>query len=202
MDPNLLKHIEYFLEPNSQVRTPFSCSEVDGASSEEDMSAWRRRSGANTPQTQNADLVGQQQRRFDPVAASSSPQSFWDIAGLNVDSALGSPSSAPTSLSFESLAQPATPTANKPQQSRPQQMFGQGSRVILPPRAPKSKTGHERKRTKLSTESTPFDNVDYWLQFDNEEGAAAETNNAELNHQKGKEVQPSPQLSQQQRPQR
>lgn len=25
MDPNLLKHIEYFLEPNSQVRTPPRC---------------------------------------------------------------------------------------------------------------------------------------------------------------------------------
>lgn len=202
MDPNLLKHIEYFLEPNSQVRTPSRCSGAECASLGEDMSTWRRFSGADTPQTQTADLNGQQQRRFDPTAAGHSPQGFWDMTGLNVDSGLGSPSSAPTSLSFESFAQPATPAVNKPQQSRPQQMSGQGSRVILPPRPPKSKTGHERKRTKLSTESTPFDNVDYWLQFDNEEGAAAEASNAELNHQKGKGVQPSPQLSQQQRPQR
>lgn len=199
MDPNLLKHIEYFLEPNSQVRSPSRRPGADPpAALEEDMSGARGASGANASQT-DGDLSGQQQRRFDPAgaAASSSSQSFWDIAGLNVDSAMGSPSTAPTSLSFESFAQTA-PAAAKPQQSRPQQMFGQGSRVILPPRPPKSKTGHERKRTKLSTESTPFDNVDYWLQFDNEEGATGEASSAELSHQKGKEMQQSPQQSQQQ----
>lgn len=28
MDPNLLRHIEYFLEPNSQVRTLPRCAEL------------------------------------------------------------------------------------------------------------------------------------------------------------------------------
>lgn len=161
------------------------------------MSGRRVDSGANASQT-GGDLNGQQQRRFDPAAAAgTSPQSLWDITGLNVDSGLGSPSSAPTNMSFETFAQ-SSPTTPKPQQARSQPMFGQGSRVILPPRPPKSKTGHERKRTKLSTESTPFDNVDYWLQFDNEEGAQGDAGSSELSHQKGKEVQQPPHQQQQQ----
>jgi hypothetical protein len=123
---------------------------------------------------------------------------FWDIAGLTAESPLGSPSNATTGFSFESFGQPPVPaTPNKPhqhqqqqqqqQQQRPQ-MFGQTSRVILPPRPPKSKGGHERKRTKLSAESTPFDDVNYWIQFDNEEGTG-EAGGPELNHQKGKEAQ-------------
>lgn len=152
-----------------------------------------RAPAANTSQTD--DFTGQQQRRFDPASSNTSPQNFWDISGsLNVDSALASPSSAPTSLSFESFGQP-TPAPNRPNQPRSQPNFGQGSRVILPPRPPKSKAGHERKRTKLSTESTPFDNVDYWLQFDNEEGSG-DGANAELNHQKSKEAK-RPQQQQQ-----
>lgn len=152
-----------------------------------------RAPAANASQTD--DFTGQQQRRFDPASSSTSPQNFWDIAGsLNVDSALASPSSAPTSLSFESFGQP-TPLPSRPHQPRSQQSFGQGSRVILPPRAPKSKAGHERKRTKLSTESTPFDNVDYWLQFDNEEGAG-DGAHAELSHQKAKDAK-RPQSQQQ-----
>ncbi|KAF3762009.1 hypothetical protein M406DRAFT_65051 [Cryphonectria parasitica EP155] len=152
MDPNLLRHLEYFLEPNSQVR--FSC---------------------HLP--------------YEQPRSSSSAQNFWDTTGLNVESALGSPSSVPTSLSFDSFGQTATPATGRPQQSRSQQAGGQGTRVILPPRAPKPKSGHERKRTKLSTESTPFDNVDYWIQFDNEEGVAGEGASSELNHQKGKDAQ-------------
>lgn len=62
--------------------------------------------------------------------------------------------------------------------------------MILPPRPPKSKAGHERKRTKLSTESTPFDSVDYWLQFDNEEGTG-DGSHIELSHQKAKEAKRS-----------
>ncbi|KAI3395205.1 hypothetical protein diail_1699 [Diaporthe ilicicola] len=161
MDPNLLRHIEYFLEPNGQTD----------------------------------DLESQQQRRFNQPAASNSAQNFWDIAGLPSDSGLGSPSSAPGSLNFDASFGQASNAPNRTQQR--QQMLGQGSRVILPPRAPKPKAGHERKRTKLSTESTPFDNVDYWIQFDNEEGAA-DAGGSDLNHQKGKEAQQ--QQQQQQRP--
>lgn len=160
------------------------------------------RGGSAANASQTGDLNGQHQRRFDPAGSSSSTQDFWDIPGLNVDSALGSPSTTvPTSLSFESFGQTTT-SVPKPQPSRSQQMIGQGSRVILPPRPPKSKARHERKRTKLSTETTPFDNVDYWIQFDNEEGAAGEGGNSDLSHQKGKEIQqPSQQAQQQQQEQ-
>lgn len=176
MDPNLLKHIEYFLDPNSQT----------------------------------GDLDSQQQRRLNSAASTSPTANFWDAAGLNVDSALGSPSSAPTTLSFESFGQSIPTNTTKVQPpARSQHPFGQSSRVILPPRPPKSKAGHERKRTKLSTESTPFDNVDYWIQFDNDEGASGEVGSPELSHQKIKETQQQPsqqeqssQQQQQQQPQR
>ncbi|PSR99094.1 helix-loop-helix DNA-binding domain-domain-containing protein [Coniella lustricola] len=161
--------------------------------------------------SQTGDLENQQQRRFNAANAGSSAQNFWDIAGLNVESTLDSPSSGPTSLSFESFGpMSGSATDNKPQQARQQQqqqqqhIYGQSSRVILPPRPSKTKTGHERKRTKLSTESTPFDNVDYWIQFDNDEAAAGESSNLDLNHQKSKDTQQLPQnpsQQQQQQPQ-
>lgn len=144
-------------------------------------------------QAQTDDLESQQQRRFNQNASANSAQNFWDIAGLPSDSGLGSPSSAPGNLNFDAFGQ-ASNQPNRTQQR--QQMLGQGSRVILPPRGPKPKSGHERKRTKLSTESTPFDNVDYWIQFDNEEGAG-EPGGSDLSHQKGKEAQQQQQQQQQ-----
>ena len=145
-------------------------------------------------QAQTDDLESQQQRRYNQNASSNSAQNFWDIAGLPSDSGLASPSSAPGGLNFDSFGQSVN-QPNRPQQR--QQMPGQGSRVILPPRAPKPKAGHERKRTKLSTESTPFDNVDYWIQFDNDEGAG-EPGGTDLSHQQGKEAQQQQQQQQQQ----
>jgi len=50
-------------------------------------------------------------------------------------------------------------------------VFGQ-ARQILPTRTPRVRDGHERKRSKLSTDATPFDSVDYWIQFDNEDHLA------------------------------
>lgn len=146
-------------------------------------------------QAQTDDLESQQQRRFNQNASANSAQNFWDIAGLPSDSGLGSPSSAPGNLNFDAFGQsPSQP--NRTQQQQQQQMLGQSSRVILSPRAPKPKAGHERKRTKLSTESTPFDNVDYWIQFDNEEGAG-DPGGSDLSHQKGKEAQQQQQQQQQ-----
>lgn len=155
---------------------------------------------SGTDAAQPGDLEDQQQRHFNSAGSTSSTANLWDLAGLNVNSALGSPSSAPTSLSFESFGQSPPNAAKSNPPSRSQQPFAQASRVILPPRSPKSKIGHERKRTKLSTESTPFDNVDYWIQFDNEEGAVREAGSPELSHQKAKETQQQPpqQSSQQQ----
>lgn len=195
MDPNLLRHIEYFLEPNSQtqVRTP-DTSMVGRETTERAMPGRRPGPAANT--SQSGDLESQQ-RRFNASSSTSSAQNFWDMPVLNDDSALGSPSSGPPSLSFETFGQSAAPAPTKPQQPRPQQ-FTQGSRVILPPRPPKVKAGHERKRTKLSTESTPFDNVDYWIQFDNEEAAGGDTSPTDLSHQKTKDAHQSSQQQQHQ----
>lgn len=148
--------------------------------------------GLHTLQTGDLDSQ-QQQRRLNTAAASSSSGSapnFWEIAGLNGDSGLGSPSS-PASLSFDSFG-PSANAKSQPQQQPRTVTSGAdtSSRVILPPRPPRSKAGHERKRTKLSTESTPFDNVDYWIQFDNEEDVEAEAGGSGLTHQKSKAAQP------------
>lgn len=131
---------------------------------------------------QNDDHDAQQQRRINPGGSATAAPNFWDIAGPSADSGLGSPSpsTAATSLSFDPFAQ-----ASKSSERQQPHLYGQQSRVILPPRRPsKPKPGHERKRTKLSTESTPFDNVDYWIQFDHEEGTG-EGQSSDLNHQKG-----------------
>lgn len=205
MDPNLLKQIEYFLEPNSQVSLAsesFCCSIINqdtGKRYENGMTKLVHCS--HTSQTSHPDSQ-QQQHRFAAAAASSSSGSapnFWDIAGLNVDSGLGSPSS-PASLSFESFGQSTNAKSPHQQQQQQQQQprtmtsgpeSTPSSRVILPPRPPRTKAGHERKRTKLSTETTPFDNVDYWIQFDNEEDAEAGAGSSGLTHEKSKAMQSS-----------
>lgn len=89
----------------------------------------------------------------------------------------GSPPAQQTGMSLESLLQQATSTTGQASYSMNQPSSARSSvsgqnRQILPTRPPRSKTGHERKRSKLSTDVTPFDSVDYWIQFDNEEGLA------------------------------
>lgn len=70
-------------------------------------------------------------------------------------------------------------TAFEPPQ-RQRSIYTQGPRTLVPTRTPKppSREKPERKRSKLSTDSTPFDSVDYWLQFDNE-GTIPEETSAE-----------------------
>ncbi|CAK7212016.1 hypothetical protein SBRCBS47491_001319 [Sporothrix bragantina] len=48
-------------------------------------------------------------------------------------------------------------------------MFSQNPRSIISPRVSRARDGHERKRSRLNTETTPFDSVDYWIQFDQDQ---------------------------------
>ncbi|KAK5662024.1 hypothetical protein OQA88_10136 [Cercophora sp. LCS_1] len=105
------------------------------------------------------------------------PPSLWDTpAGLGVPGFSGPPSSTPTSLSLDSIAPSTASTGltsmtNLAGASQPIN-FGGPPRPTLPMRAPRSRDGHERKRSRLSTDATPFDSVDYWIQFDNDEALA------------------------------
>jgi hypothetical protein len=48
------------------------------------------------------------------------------------------------------------------------------SRPIRPARGPSSRDTHERKRSRLSTDSTtPLDSVDYWIDFDKDDSLAS-----------------------------
>lgn len=111
------------------------------------------------------------------TASSAQQPSIWDTAGLNVDAGLAvSPSTAPTSLSLDSVTQPSTVTGmtnlspDFSSTSRPPaQPQGVQSRPMLAARGPRARDGHERKRSRLSMDSTPLDSVDYWIDFDKDE---------------------------------
>jgi hypothetical protein len=148
MDSNPLRHLEFFSVPNNQVRA-FQDAFT--------MSALLLSTGAAANPDQTVNPVDQS---FNLAGASSAQSSTnWDgSASLIMDAgASDSPSTTPTGLFLDSFAQTVVSTVGAP------------SRPIMPTRASKTREGHERKRPKLSTNATPFDNVDYWIQFDNDE---------------------------------
>ncbi|KAK0709668.1 helix-loop-helix DNA-binding domain-containing protein [Lasiosphaeria miniovina] len=91
------------------------------------------------------------------------PQStnVWDApTSLNMEAGLsGPPSTAPT-LSPNPASTPRPP------------IYGGQSRRAFPSRASISREGNERKRSRVRTEPAPFDSVDYWIQFDNDDSLA------------------------------
>ncbi|AEO64162.1 uncharacterized protein THITE_2110024 [Thermothielavioides terrestris NRRL 8126] len=85
---------------------------------------------------------------------SAQPPSIWDTTGLNLNPGFGV---SPSALDLASTSMSPTQRV----QSRP----------ILPARGPRTREGHERKRSRLSSDaSTPLDSVDYWLNFDKDDG--------------------------------
>lgn len=118
----------------------------------------------------NNQTVNPVDQGFLNVTAAPNP-ALWD-PGLNVDTAglSVSPSTAPTSLSLDSVTQPppARGLTNLSQRDLAGLPGGQGSQV-LPARGLTSRDGHERKRSRLSSESTPLDSVDYWIDFDKDD---------------------------------
>ncbi len=66
-----------------------------------------------------------------------------------------------------------------PSAPQPSSAYGEQRRPSLPLRAPRAREGHERKRSRLSSDASPFDSVDYWIQFDNEDALAGIPENAE-----------------------
>ncbi|KAK3937875.1 helix-loop-helix DNA-binding domain-containing protein [Diplogelasinospora grovesii] len=143
MDSDPSRYLEFFSVPNNQTNNP-----VD--------------------------------RTFNLAGTSAHSSSQWDnMASLNLDAGVsGLPSTAPTTMSLDSFAQASASTGltsmsrNSSSTSRPSSMYtnSEHSRPILPTRPPRTRDGHERKRSRLATDTTPFDSVDYWIQFDNEEG--------------------------------
>ncbi|KAK0742403.1 hypothetical protein B0T21DRAFT_346207 [Apiosordaria backusii] len=109
---------------------------------------------------------------------STQPPSIWDTTGMGMDGGISmSPSTAPTSMSLDSIAQPSpltgftsiSPNLSSTSQSS---AHNRQSRPVLPARGVR-RDGHERKRSRLSMDATPLDSVDYWLDFDKEEGLAS-----------------------------
>ncbi|KAK1767720.1 helix-loop-helix DNA-binding domain-containing protein [Phialemonium atrogriseum] len=122
----------------------------------------------------NSQTVNPVDQTFDLTGTTGNQlSSMWDMNALAADpGAAGSSSTGPGSLSLESFAQSSPSTAPTSLSMNPamarQPMLGQPGQV-LPTRTARLRDGHERKRSKLSTEANPFDSVDYWIQFDNEE---------------------------------
>ncbi|CAK7198543.1 hypothetical protein SEUCBS139899_001206 [Sporothrix eucalyptigena] len=98
--------------------------------------------------------------------------SIWDdtnLAAAGLGRGRDTSSGAP-SLSLESLAPSTGASSLNPYSPimSTSSMFSQNPRSIISPRASR-RDGHERKRSRLNTETTPFDSVDYWIQFDQDQ---------------------------------
>lgn len=99
------------------------------------------------------------------VSTAQNP-SIWDTAGLGVET-------AGLSLS-PSIAQPSpltglTSMSPNPSATAGTSLRGHHGRPVLTARAPRTRDRHERKRSRLSIDSTPLDSVDYWIDFDKDE---------------------------------
>ncbi|KAK4461804.1 helix-loop-helix DNA-binding domain-containing protein [Cladorrhinum samala] len=122
----------------------------------------------------NSQTVNPVDQPFLDVSTAQNP-SVWDTAGLGVETAgLSLSPSAPPSLSMESIAQPSpltglTSLSPNPSATAGASLHGHHGRPVLPARAPRSRDRHERKRSRLSIDSTPLDSVDYWIDFDKDE---------------------------------
>ncbi|TLD28289.1 hypothetical protein PspLS_03719 [Pyricularia sp. CBS 133598] len=138
MDPNLLRHMEYFTVPNAQT-----------SNAAERAANLTRSSG-----------TGQPYPLWNPSTLGADIDFSFNPQGLEGLGSFGA---------FEQQDQSNSGTAFEPPQ-RQRSIYTQGPRTLVPTRTPKplSREKPERKRSKLSTDSTPFDSVDYWLQFDNE----------------------------------
>ncbi len=126
---------------------------------------------------------------------------FWETAALIVDgTAAESPTTMPASLSMPSFGPLSTvpsslsfrPTASPTVPDSPT-----AARTILRTRAPRTREGHERKRSRLGSGVTPYDSIDYWLEFDNEERIAELANSTrpqlELDaNARGQDIRPPP----------
>jgi len=190
MDPDALRQLGFFTVPNNQVQ-----SFQDAASVLTSPSSFS--SATDTEQTVNP--VDQTFGLTDGQPGSQSG-SLWDPNPNPVtsrDQGLANRgAAAPSSLSLDFLLQPNSPS-DQDRASLRQPSSGRSSvsgqhRQILPTRPPRTRDGHERKRSKLSTDATPFDSVDYWMQFDNDDGLAQipESMAAEILESKSKNRQP------------
>ncbi|KAK1836668.1 hypothetical protein QBC39DRAFT_387651 [Podospora conica] len=144
MDPDPLRHLEFFSVPNNQTLNPVDQS-----------------FGLGGPPT------------------TQPPTTLWDAA-MGLGPVLSGPSSA---MSFDPMAQSSPSSAGlgsmpNPALARPAS-FGIPSRPTIPLRPPRSRDAHERKRSRIA-DTTPFDSVDYWIQFDNDESLADVSEGSDL----------------------
>jgi hypothetical protein len=186
MDPNALRQLGFFTVPNSQVQ-----SFQDAAGVLASPSSFG--SAADPEQTVNP--VDQTFGLTEGQSNQSS--SLWDTNTVTRGQAISNTTSTvPPSLSLDFLLHPSSPVQQdrgsvREPTSALSSVSGQ-NRKILPTRPPRTRDGHERKRSKLSTEATPFDSVDYWMQFDNEDsvGDISESMAAEILESKSTNRQP------------
>ncbi|KAH6842981.1 hypothetical protein B0I37DRAFT_208284 [Chaetomium sp. MPI-CAGE-AT-0009] len=114
------------------------------------------------------------------AGTSTQVPSIWETAGLRLDTGLTmSPSTVPTTQPLDSVTQPSpltgltTMSHDVSSRSKPPTQGAQ-TRPVLPARGPRSRDGHERKRSRLSLgATTPLDSVDYWIDFDNDDSLAS-----------------------------
>jgi hypothetical protein len=130
----------------------------------------KRRSFGGSHPVQTVNPVDQ------PYLAGTSVQqsAVWDPSALGLDAGLSPATTAPTTLSLDSTTQPSSMTGLSTVSgglSSASQSQGVQQRTVLPAHGPRSRDGHERKRSRLSTDATTsLESVDYWLDFDKDDG--------------------------------
>ncbi|KAK0628977.1 helix-loop-helix DNA-binding domain-containing protein [Bombardia bombarda] len=143
MDPNTLRHLEFFSVPNNQtVNSVDQTFTLGGGSSAYSSATWNTAQGLNVETGQSS-----------TSSTAPAPMSFGSIAHH--------PSAPQNGL--PNVSANSSPTTRQP-------MFSSPTVQGLPSRAPRKKEGHgrERKRSRLSADATPFDSAEYWMEFDNE----------------------------------
>ncbi|EGO54699.1 hypothetical protein NEUTE1DRAFT_124895 [Neurospora tetrasperma FGSC 2508] len=141
------------------------------------------------------------------LSGSTSTQSptLWGTAPSLEANHSGMNSTATTTMSLDSLSQTSPATAftgmsSHPSMTRRPSMYG--SHTGMPSsKSSRTREGHERKRTRLDSELSPFDEPDYWLQFDNDDNFDDLSEITEPPRQDHKGKGRAPQLSQQQQQQ-
>ena len=144
MDPNLLS---FFSVPNNQTLNPVDQNAESSA-------------GPNSQQ---------QQQQQPPVSSSWRPHALDGDGGLADRSAAppgaglrsyDNASNAPSDISFTQAPMPSPYTQHKASLPTRVHPRNQGRR----------KDGHDRKRTRVDPETATLESLDYWIQFDDDEG--------------------------------
>ncbi|KAK4453990.1 helix-loop-helix DNA-binding domain-containing protein [Podospora aff. communis PSN243] len=171
MDPDPLRHLEFFSVPNNQVWAIQAALSLSTPSSV---------CSAADPVLQTVNSVDQSFSLAGP--SSTQPPSIWNApASFGVGSDVsGPPSATHTALSLDSMPQSSPATDMTAMTGMQPTSLPGHPRPTIPVRTSRAGDSHQRKRSRIASDAVPFDSVDYWIDFDKEDNLADIPEGAEL----------------------